>query len=73
MLVYYMALWSNFRPFGIHIIWLFGIFCDHFGMFSPFWYIVPKTIWQPCMPTVSTDFSRNFANLELWKQSEKMS
>jgi hypothetical protein len=32
-LVYFMALW--------YILWSFGIF-------SPFWYIVERKIWQPC-------------------------
>jgi hypothetical protein len=25
----------------------FGIFCGHFGIFFPFWYVVPRKIWQP--------------------------
>jgi hypothetical protein len=32
-LLYYVALW--------YILWLFGIF-------FPFWTIVPRQIWQPC-------------------------
>jgi hypothetical protein len=45
MLVYTTAIWNILPPFGIfyvlgHILWLFGIF-------SPFYYVVPKNIWQP--------------------------
>jgi hypothetical protein len=32
-LVYFVAFWS--------ILWLFTIF-------FPFWYVVPRKIWQPC-------------------------
>jgi hypothetical protein len=44
-----------------YILWPFGQFSGHFvyfmalklilwsfGIFSPFWYIVPRKIWQPC-------------------------
>jgi hypothetical protein len=36
-LVYFMAIW--------YILWPFGII---FGDFFPFWYVVPRKIWQPC-------------------------
>jgi hypothetical protein len=52
-LVYFVVIW--------YILWSFGIFCGHlvyfvviwyilwlFGIFSPFWYVVPRKIWQPC-------------------------
>jgi hypothetical protein len=29
------------------ILWPFGLFCGHFGVCFPFWYIVPRKIWQP--------------------------
>jgi hypothetical protein len=32
-LIYFVVIW--------YILWLFGIF-------SPFWYDVPRKIWQPC-------------------------
>jgi hypothetical protein len=32
-LVHYMTIW--------YILWPFGIF-------FPFWYVVPRKIWQPC-------------------------
>jgi hypothetical protein len=47
MLVYFVAMRSIFRTFGIFleiwdILWSFGIF-------SPFWYVVPRKVWQPCI------------------------
>jgi hypothetical protein len=33
-----MAVWSISVPFG-NIYSHFSIFCGHFGIFSPFWYI----------------------------------
>jgi hypothetical protein len=37
---YFSAIW--------HILWAFGIFGGYLGMFFPFWYVVPRKIWQPC-------------------------
>jgi hypothetical protein len=48
-LVHFMALWSILQPFP-YLLWLFGIFCGHFGTFFQCWYVVPRTIWQPCNP-----------------------
>jgi hypothetical protein len=31
-----------------NILWPFGIFCGQLVYFSPFWYFVPRKIWQPC-------------------------
>jgi hypothetical protein len=45
-LVYFTALWSVLRSFGIHILWSFGKF---WYIFSPFWYVVQRKIWQPCL------------------------
>jgi hypothetical protein len=46
---------------GMHILCAFGILYGHwkyfiaiwyilwtFDIFSPFWYVVPRKIWQPC-------------------------
>jgi hypothetical protein len=33
-------------------LWQFGIFCGQFGIFLPFWYVVPRKIWQPCPPAL---------------------
>jgi hypothetical protein len=30
-----------------NILWPFGIFCGHLVYFSPFWYFLPRKIWQP--------------------------
>jgi hypothetical protein len=35
--VYFTAKW--------YILWSFGTF----GIFFPFWYVVPRKIWQPCV------------------------
>jgi hypothetical protein len=40
VLVYFMTIWSILRPLEI----CYG----HLAYFSPFWYFVPRKIWQPC-------------------------
>jgi hypothetical protein len=37
--MYFTVTWYN--------LWPFGIFCSHFGIFSPFWYIVPGKSGKP--------------------------
>jgi hypothetical protein len=37
-----------------NIFWPFGIFCGHFGAFLPFWYVVQRKIWQPCVQVFSS-------------------
>jgi hypothetical protein len=27
-----------------------------FGIFFPFWYVVPRKIWQPCFPNEAESF-----------------
>jgi hypothetical protein len=39
-LVYFTTIWSILWPFGIHMLLLFDTF-------FPFWYAVPRKIWQP--------------------------
>jgi hypothetical protein len=39
--------WVYFTAIG-NILWPFGKFCGHLIYFSPFWYFVPRKIWQPC-------------------------
>jgi hypothetical protein len=52
MLAYFLPIWS--------ILWLCGLFCSYvvyfvatwsilwlFGILLPFWYVVPRKIWQP--------------------------
>jgi hypothetical protein len=55
--IFWRALdWKNcyiLRPFGIFYrhfgnLWPFGTFCIHLVHFSPFWYHLPRKIWQPC-------------------------
>jgi hypothetical protein len=31
-----------------YILWTFGIGRGNLAYFSPFWYFVPREIWQPC-------------------------
>jgi hypothetical protein len=31
-----------------NILWPFGVFSGHLVYFSPFWYFLPRKIWQPC-------------------------
>jgi hypothetical protein len=31
-----------------YISWSFCILCGRFGIFLPFWYVLPRKIWQPC-------------------------
>jgi hypothetical protein len=42
MLVYYMDIWSIFYCLLVYFIVIFVVY------FLPFWYFVPRTIWQPC-------------------------
>jgi hypothetical protein len=53
-LVNFLSIWC--------ILWHFGIYL---WSFSPFWYIVPRKIWQPCSalvvenPTCGKNFLKN--------------
>jgi hypothetical protein len=57
ILVYFMNIWSILQPFDTGILWTFGIFCGNLVLISPFWFIVPRKIWQPWS---STGFSTRF-------------
>jgi hypothetical protein len=46
-LVYFTANW--------YILWPFGIFRGLLVYFAPFWLVVPRKIWQPCLPTYVID------------------
>jgi hypothetical protein len=48
-LVYFTAIGNILLPFGI--------FCGHLVKFPPFWYFVPRKIWQPCF------WAKNVANV----------
>jgi hypothetical protein len=30
-----------------YILWPFGTFCGHLVYIFPFWYVVPRKLWQP--------------------------
>jgi hypothetical protein len=50
-LVYFTIFW----PFGLfYYFWPFGIYCGNLVYFPPFWYFVPRKIWQPCNATDAT-------------------
>jgi uncharacterized Tic20 family protein len=58
MLVHFMALWSTLMPFGIQ--------CGHFlpivpiyAYIFPFWYVVPRKIWQPCSKEIYWKIQKN--------------
>jgi hypothetical protein len=50
-LVYLMDTW--------HILWPLGIFYGYLVCFSPFWYVIPRKIWQPCLTRLG-EFLRFF-------------
>jgi hypothetical protein len=37
----------------LYTLWPLGIFCGHFGIFFPFWYVAKRKIWQPCFTAVT--------------------
>jgi hypothetical protein len=41
-------------------LWLFGIFFGYLVYFSPFWYCVPRKIWQPWFGLFKKYFSHFF-------------
>jgi hypothetical protein len=47
MLVYFMNIWSILQPFGLVYGNLVKVFCGNLVYLFPFWYAVPRTIWQP--------------------------
>jgi hypothetical protein len=44
MLICITAIW--------YILWPFDTFHGHLVYFSPFWYVVPWKIWQPCLRVI---------------------
>jgi hypothetical protein len=36
-----------------YVLWPFGMVCSFLVYFSPFWYVVPRNIWQPCSKWMS--------------------
>jgi hypothetical protein len=45
-LVYFTAIWFILLPFCIFYGHLPSVYCGHFGIFLPFWYLAPRKIWQ---------------------------
>jgi hypothetical protein len=46
LLVYFTAIWS--------ILWPFCIFVPYLVNFFPFWYAIPRKIWQPWSAIATT-------------------
>jgi hypothetical protein len=44
-----------FTAFG-YILWQYGIFYGCLECFPPFWYVVPRKIWQPCLLPTHNNF-----------------
>jgi hypothetical protein len=62
-LVYFMAVWY-FLPSWYILLKYLWYFCVHFGMFSPFWCVLPGLIWQPRTIPVFVSFTgSNYGNL----------
>jgi hypothetical protein len=62
-LVYFVAIWYILRQFGI--------FWGNLVYFSPFWYCVPKKIWQPLIalePCLQTDVIKFYPSF-VYKQT----
>jgi hypothetical protein len=53
-LVYFMTIWSSLRPFHLFNGHFVYVFCGNLVYISPFWYIAPSKIWQPCFEAVAT-------------------
>jgi hypothetical protein len=47
MLGHFIAIWSTYLTVIWYIMRLFGIFHGKLLYFFPFWYVVPRKIWQP--------------------------
>jgi hypothetical protein len=55
-LVYFTVIWYISRPFGIfygHLVYFTAIWyiLSSFGRLIPFWYVLPRKIWQPWVIT----------------------
>jgi hypothetical protein len=53
VLVYFMDTWSILRSFVIFYGHLIYVVCGNLVDFSPFWYFVPRKIWQTWKTDVS--------------------
>jgi hypothetical protein len=52
-----MAIWSILQLYDTYILWPFGIFNGYLVYILPFWYVVPRKIWQTCSPDGCPFFS----------------
>jgi hypothetical protein len=52
-LAYFMDIWSILWTIGLfygHLVYFMDeCICGSLVYFSPFWYVVPRKIWQPCL------------------------
>jgi hypothetical protein len=58
--IYFMAIWYILWSYGIFYSHLVYLFCGHFGIFFPFWYFVPRRIWQLRFPAAAIRHSQVF-------------
>jgi hypothetical protein len=56
-----VAIWYIFHGYLVYTLWLSVKFYDHLVYFSPFWYVVPIKIWQPCSNSEEFAQGRRFA------------
>jgi hypothetical protein len=50
LIAYFKAIW--------YILWQFAVFCGHLVYFFPFWYVVQRKIWQPCILCLREDWNQ---------------
>jgi hypothetical protein len=61
MLVYFRETWSIVF---CYVLWTFGVVRGNLVYFFPFWYFVPRKIWQPWFTAGLPDFPRH--NIPKW-------
>jgi hypothetical protein len=79
ILVYFTAIWYILWPFGIFDGYLdylatkafantfYGVHViDGYLVFSPFWYAVARTIWQPCSTRPNCAITDTAAKKSKW-------
>jgi hypothetical protein len=78
--------WVNFRgscngkcwyilcPFSLfygHWKYFMAMFCDHLVYFPPFWYVVPRKIWQLCIELPISCTQGSFVTKDIFLCSQK--
>jgi hypothetical protein len=68
IMVFFMDTWSIFTAF-CYILWTFGIVRGNLVYYFPFWYFVPRKIWQPWLELIFLNFKRSnsFAGRHHWQ------